>query len=144
MRYNMLVVLQGIIIYWIFTSASLLFSLSRRHGMETHKVIFSIFFDCFLLLSFCALVVPLLYKYSELLKVFKIWVSSWSILKVNATARLIVRISGSHLWCPYSNNFLLSCWSFPQLSFVRRHAVHKLRFSLVDPLFRELTFSNSS
>ena len=139
MRINMSAALQGIIIYWISTSALLRFSFSRSHGMETHKVIFSFFSECSLFLCSCALVVPLLYKYSELLKISKIWVSFWPILKVNATACLIVRVSGVLCGSP-PRITLISSWSVPQLNFSRRRIVQMPRFSLVVLLSRVLTF----
>ena len=105
MRYNMLVVTRNNNILNIFTSASFLIPMSRRHGTETNKVIFSIFFDCFLLLCFCALVVPLLYKYSELLKVFK----NLSKFLAHPEIEYYCLSHSADFWrhylCPYSNNF---------------------------------------
>ena len=141
MRYNMLVVLQGIIIYWIFTSASFLISLSRRHGMETNKVIFSIFFDCFLLLCFCALVVPLLYKYSELLKVFKNLSKFLAHPEIEWYCMSNSAVSWYFIGSPSRITFFLSFWLIPQLNVIMRHIVRGLSFYVGGMPFLEiLTF----
>ena len=123
----MSVALQGIIIYWISTSALLRFSLSRSHGMETHTVIF--FFPLWMLLASLLLCSGGATSLSILRapEDIKIWVSSWPILKVNTTARPIVWIPGVFCGSP-PRITLISCWSVPQLNFIRRHIVRRPRF----------------
>ena len=143
MRYNMLVVLQGIIMYWIFTSALFLISLSRRQAWRLTKLFFqfswiaSCFFASVLWWYHFSINTQSSWRY------LKIWVSFWPILKLNTTACPIVRISGVIICVPTRITFI-KFLVLPQLRFIRRHAVHWLKSSLVDPLSRELTFHTSS
>ena len=144
MRYNMLVVLQGIIIYWIFLLLPRFWFLWAE-GMARRPT--KLFFQ-FSLLASCFFA-SLLWWYHFSIntqsswRYLKIWVSFWPILKLNTTACPIVRISGVIICVPSRITFI-KFLVLPQLRFIRRHAVHWLKSSLVDPLFRELTFYTSS
>ena len=141
---NMLVGLQGNIIYWIiyFSLANILWEPKSRHGdSQSYFFNFSLIASCFF--------ASVLWWYHFSIntqsswRYLKIWVSFWPILKLNTTACPIVRISGVIICVPSRITFI-KFLVLPQLKFIRRDAVRRLKSSLVDPLFRELTFHTLS